>query len=56
MTDDETGSVWDMATGVALSGDLEGQRLDRLPSFVSFWFAWPDYYPSTEIYQPPASS
>ena len=56
MVDRETGSVWDMAAGVALSGDLEGQSLERLTSFVSFWFAWTDYHPGTEIYQAPAGS
>ena len=56
MVDRETGSVWDMAAGVALSGDLEGQSLERLTSFVSFWFAWTDYHPGTELYQAPAGS
>ena len=56
MTDRETGSVWDMATGVAVSGDLEGESLERLPSFVSFWFAWTDYHPGTEVYEAPAGS
>ena len=45
-----------MAAGVALSGDLEGQSLERLTSFVSFWFAWTDYHPGTELYQAPAGS
>jgi hypothetical protein len=48
--------VWDKATGMAISGELEGERLERLSSFVSFWFAWSDYHPETEIYQFPASS
>lgn len=56
MVDQETGSVWNMATGVAVSGDLEGETLRRLPSFVAFWFAWTDYYPETELYEPPAGS
>ena len=56
MTDRETGSVWDMGAGVAVSGDLEGATLERLPSFVSFWFAWTDYHPGTELYEAPAGS
>ena len=56
MVDRETGSVWNMATGVAVSGDLEGETLRRLPSFVAFWFAWTDYHPETELYEPPAGS
>ena len=56
MTDQETGSVWDMAAGVAVSGELEGETLRRLPSFVAFWFAWTDYHPATELYEAPAGS
>ncbi len=56
MTDRETGSTWDMATGVAVGGDLEGEALRRVPSFTAFWFAWTDYYPATGLYEPPAGS
>ena len=56
MTDLETGSVWDKATGVAVTGELEGERLVRRESFVSFWFAWTDYHPDTEVYRPQSRS
>lgn len=56
MVDRETASVWDMATGLAVSGELEGATLRRVPSFVAFWFAWNDYYPATEVYEAPAGS
>ncbi len=50
MTDDQTGSVWDVQ-GVAISGPLMGQRLTPLAdSFVAFWFAWSLYYPSIRVY------
>ena len=52
MRDAETGSLWSAAQGVALSGPLEGMALAQLPSFVSFWFSWSDFYPQTTVYQP----
>ena len=52
MTDRETGSTWDKATGKAVSGQLQGKQLQQLPSHTSFWFAWTDFYPETELYEP----
>ena len=48
----ETGSVWSVLTGEALSGDLEGSRLEVLNGFAVFWFAWSDYFPDTDIFEP----
>ena len=50
MKDDETGTVWQGLTGRAISGPLEGKVLTRLPSHYSFWFAWSDFHPETEVY------
>ena len=50
MRDLETGSTWGISSGEALTGPLVGERLERLPSLVSFWFAWTDFYPGTELY------
>jgi hypothetical protein len=50
MVDDETGSLWLMLTGEAVEGDLKGSRLEQLPSNYSFWFAWKDWYPSTQLF------
>ncbi len=52
MRDAQTGSLWSAAQGVALNGPLEGTQLTQLPSFVSFWFSWSDFYPQTAVYQP----
>ena len=52
MRDAQTGSLWSTAQGVALDGPLEGAQLEQLPSFVSFWFSWSDFYPQTTVYQP----
>ena len=50
MTDDQTGSVWDIQ-GVAISGPMTGQRLTPVAdSFVAFWFAWSLYYPNIRVY------
>lgn len=46
--DDMTGSLWD-ATGLALSGPLRGQRLERLVSYDVMWFAWVAFFPETEV-------
>ena len=50
LRDQETGSTWQALTGRAIDGPLAGTALTRLPSFYSFWFAWSDFHPSTEVY------
>ena len=49
MKDRETGSTWQILTGRAIEGELAGMALTRLPSFYSFWFAWSDFHPKTEL-------
>ncbi|HAJ01097.1 MAG TPA: hypothetical protein DCL97_10520 [Dehalococcoidia bacterium] len=51
MKDRETGSTWQLLTGRAIDGELAGMALTRLPSFYSFWFAWSDFHPKTELYE-----
>ncbi len=55
MEDIETKTVWDPASGEAVSGPLEGEVLARLPSHYEFWFSWKDYRPGTELYVGAAS-
>ena len=50
LTDEETGTKWSAFTGAATDGALKGSRLDRIPSHLSFWFAWSDYNPQTQIH------
>lgn len=50
MVDDETGSSWLLLTGEAVDGELIGKKLEQIPSNYSFWFAWKDWYPSTELF------
>ena len=51
--DDETGTVWSAFSGLAVEGELAGARLERLPSHLSFWFAWNDWYRDTELFTGP---
>ena len=50
LIDDQTGSRWSAFTGRATDGALKGSTLDRIPSHLSFWFAWTDYNPQTALY------
>ena len=40
MKDQETGTIWEVLTGRAISGPLCGGELKPLNSEYSFWFAW----------------
>ena len=47
MEDLETFSVWNSQTGVALSGPLEGRRLEQLVGIMSFARAWKIFHPDS---------
>ena len=51
VTDNETGSRWNMLTGEAVSGDLEGTKLEQVPITYSFWFGWIDYHTESSVYE-----
>ena len=51
LVDEETGSRWMAFTGLAVSGELKGKSLERALSHLSFWFAWKDWNPETELYE-----
>ena len=51
LVDGETGSRWQAFTGLAISGQMKGKTLKRVPSHLSFWFAWTDWNPDTDLYQ-----
>jgi hypothetical protein len=53
MTDTASSSVWDKASGQAISGPMSGTQLEPYPYIISFWFAWTDFYPDTDLYEPP---
>lgn len=46
--DDETGSVW-IISGEAISGSLQGSRLERVEHLDTFWFSWSTYQPDTTL-------
>ena len=50
MVDQETGSKWLGLTGEAIAGPATDTTLKRFRSHLSFWFAWKDYYPHTQLY------
>ena len=50
LQDLQTGSTWSGATGRARSGPLLGAQPEQIPTFLSFWFAWSDFFPDTELY------
>ena len=51
MVDNETGSRWD-DTGLAISGQLEGIRLEAVPSRTSFWFSLVGAFPGIDLLIP----
>ena len=51
MVDNETGSRWD-DTGLAVSGKLEGVRLEAVPSRTSFWFSLVGAFPGIDLLVP----
>jgi hypothetical protein len=48
--DIQTGSKWNV-TGKAVSGELEGKQLERIPHGDYFAFAWFAFMPDTEVYK-----
>lgn len=46
--DIQTGSRWNIA-GVAVSGPLEGARLEPVRHLDTFWFAWVAFQPGTRL-------
>jgi len=52
LVDEETGSTWDPITGVALSGPLSGDILDRLPALTSFPGDYDTFWPQGDVWAP----
>ena len=52
----ETGSSWDLF-GMSYEGPLEGVQLERVPdAYVAFWFAWAEFNPDTDLWNPPVTT
>jgi hypothetical protein len=52
IVDEQTGSAWDLL-GRAVSGPLEGRRLEPIVSINAFWFAWAAFHPETRVWTSP---
>lgn len=52
LIDEETGSTWDPARGLATAGPLTGQGLQSVPSSSAYDWAWLDFYPDSAFYSP----
>ena len=52
IVDQETGSIWDIGRGLAKEGPLVGEGLQPIPSLSSYDWAFRDFYPQGEFYQP----
>jgi len=50
--DNETESSWDLQTGAALSGPMQGRQLTRLPGIISDGAAWETFHPKTTVWLP----
>ncbi len=45
----ETGTIWNLR-GEATNGELAGSRLEQLPAYSAFWFAWASFWPDTAVW------
>jgi Protein of unknown function (DUF3179) len=48
--DKQTKSLWNFE-GKAISGQMKGKQLTRLPFDEGFWFEWVAFHPKTELYK-----
>lgn len=52
LVDTQTGSTWNLK-GQCVEGQHQGAQLQPVPHYNKiFWFAWADYHPATDVYQP----
>ena len=42
---------WDLATGVAVGGNLQGQRLAPLPVLTTSWASWASAHPNAQLFR-----
>ena len=47
--DQETGTTWNLV-GEAVSGELAGSRLEQIPAYSAYWFAWSSFWPQTAVW------
>lgn len=47
LTDRETGSRWEFATGKAVEGPMKGKYLEAMPAIMSYRKTWRTFYPDS---------
>jgi hypothetical protein len=47
--DGQTGSFWDLVSGIAVQGPMEGNQLSELMIHTAYWFAWSSFFPHTAV-------
>ncbi len=52
MVDDQTGTKWEGALGLAIEGPLAGSLLQGIPSSSSYDWGWFDFYPESLLFDP----
>lgn len=45
-----TVTFWDLTTGLAVKGNLQGQRLVALPATLTSWNGWAALHPDARVY------
>ncbi len=48
---DETGEMWSITEEALVALDSDGERLERLPGHLAFWFGWYVFFPNTLVYE-----
>ena len=49
MTDDQTSSLWDTATGNCFEGPMKGEVLGIVPGMISFRSSWQVFFPEGKL-------
>jgi hypothetical protein len=50
LTDDQTGSIWNPFTGIAVKGPLKGRQLTAVAGTISLGWAWRSFHPDSETW------
>ncbi len=48
--EDNEGNLWDLY-GQATEGPRQGEHLQHARSYIGYWFAWADFFPTLDIYE-----
>ena len=49
---DSDGATWQVTEDYLVNAEDPSQKLERLPTHMSFWFGWYQFHPDTQIYSP----